>query len=51
MKAIDAKDKHSSVKAPTMGLGNSAQTTITSGKAIVMKPINAHRANPAFGKK
>lgn len=51
MKAINAKDKHSAVKAPSMGLGNNAKKTITSGMAIVHKPINAHRANPAFGKK
>lgn len=51
MKSVNAKDKHSAVKAPTMGQSNGASKTITSGKAIVMKPINAHRANPAYGKK
>jgi hypothetical protein len=41
----------SSVKAPKMGMKNSASSQISSGSHIVNKPINTHRANPGYGKK
>jgi hypothetical protein len=40
----------SSVKAPKMGMKNSAPTQIASGSHIVNKPVNAHKQNPGFKK-
>lgn len=51
MKTINAKDTHSAVVAPSMSSTNSSPIKIVSGKSIVHKPINKHRANPGFGKK
>lgn len=49
MNSTNAKDKHSAVEAPSMGLNDPIK--IVSGKKIVHKPINAHRANPGYEKK